>query len=76
MASAKEEYKGDQRRVFEIRDEEDEYAIAALCKEEEAVEKGRLAEEAEREAQRIEWEINSVVSCQLDNSCKLGINMS
>ena len=29
------------RRIFQIRDEEDKYAIAAICKEEEAVEKGR-----------------------------------
>ena len=29
------------RRIFQIRYEEDKYAIAAICKEEEAVEKGR-----------------------------------
>ena len=56
-----EESKVNRRRVYKIRDEEDKYAIAAICKEEEAVEKGRLSEEAEREAQRIEREIGSVV---------------
>ena len=57
-----EESKDNRRRVFEIRDEEDKYAIAAICKEEEALEKGRLSEESERKAQRIEQEIGSVMS--------------
>ena len=45
-----EESKDNQRRIYEIQDEEDKYGIAAICKEEEAVEKGRLSEEAERKA--------------------------
>ena len=53
--------KDNRRRVFELRDEEDKYAIAAICKEVEAVVKGRLSEEAELEAQRIEQEIGSVM---------------
>ena len=49
------------RRIFQIRDKEDKYAIASAYKEEEAEEKRRQSEEAEREAQRIEQEINSDV---------------
>ena len=56
-----EESKVNRRRVYKIRDEEDKYAIAAICKEVEAVVKGRLSEEAELEAQRIEQEIGSVM---------------
>ena len=54
-----EESKDNRRRVFEIWDKEDKYVNARICKEEEAVEKERLSEEAEREAQRIEQEIDS-----------------
>ena len=49
-----EESKDNRRRFYEIRDKEDKYVFAAIIKEEEAAEKGRLSEEAEREAQRIE----------------------
>ena len=55
----KGESKEKRRRVFQIRDEEDKYAIAAACKEEEADKKRRQSEEAECKAQWIEQEINS-----------------
>ena len=48
------------RRVLEIRNEEDRYAIAASYKEEEADEEQRQSEEAEHEAQRIEQEIEQL----------------
>ena len=60
----KGESKEKRRRVFQIRDEEDKYAIAAACKEEEADEKRRQSEEAEREAQRIEQEMNSDIGVE------------
>ena len=41
------------KRVFQIRDEEDSYAIAVSYKEEEADKKIRQSEDAEREAQCI-----------------------
>ena len=63
LQSQLQEKKGDskekRRRVFQIRDEEDKYAIAVSYKEEEADEKRRQSEEAEHQAQRIKQEINS-----------------
>ena len=56
-----EESKDDRRRIYEIQDEENKCAFAAIMKEAEAVEKGRLSEEAECEAQRIERVIGSIV---------------
>ena len=63
LQSQLQEKKGDskekRRRVFQIRDEEDKYAIAVSYKEEEADEKRRQSEEAEHQAQRIKQEIKS-----------------
>ena len=68
LRSQLQEKKGEseekRRRVFQIRDEEDKYAIAAAYKEEEADEKRRQSEEAEREAQRFKQEINSYMGVE------------
>ena len=54
LQEKKRESKEKRKRVFQIRDEEDRYALTASYKEEEADEKIRQSEDAERDAQRIE----------------------
>ena len=53
LQEKKRELEEKRKRVFQIRDEEDSYALAASYKEEEADEKIRQSDDAEREAQCI-----------------------
>ena len=54
LQEKKGESKGKRRQVFQIRNEEDRYAIAASYKEEDADKEEEQSKEAEREAQMIE----------------------
>ena len=60
LQEKKGEFEEKQRRVFRIRDEEDRYAVAASYKEEEAYKAVEQSKEAEREAQRIEQELEQL----------------